>query len=143
MNKILTVKTDASYKSSVGITVAYYATLKEHGNIAHEFSDSKFIDKNLNSTDAEVIGVAYGIVQSHKNMGGKVNNCKLRLRSDCNYAVDEYQNLQYTDRNDLYNVLKHFLRNFGGWEIKPISRNNNVKADSLAGEELRRAEDRQ
>lgn len=141
MARTLTVKTDASYKQDVGFTVAYEAEVFISGEVACSFSDSKFIDQNSKSTDAEVVGVAYGIVETYKNMGGRVDNYNLVLESDCEHAVRVYKGHKGKVKKRLHQTLSHFLEDFYSWTINWIPRTTNQKANALAKTELRKAED--
>jgi len=141
MARTLTVKTDASYKQGIGFSVAYQAEVYIGGEPVYTFSDSKFIDKKSKSTDAEVVGVAYGIVESYKNMGGRVENYVLILESDCEHAVRIYGGEKKKIKQRLHQTLQHFLEDFNSWRINWIPRTTNQKANALAKTELRKAED--
>lgn len=141
MARTLTVKTDASYKKDIGFTVAYEAEVFIGGEPVYNFSDSKFIDRDSKSTDAEVVGVAYGIVETYKNMGGKVDNYNLVLQSDCEHAVRIYKGEKKKVKHRLHQTLTHLLQDFYSWRINWIPRTTNQKANALAKTELRKAED--
>lgn len=141
MSKSLTVKTDASFKEEVGFTVAYEAEVFIKGESSYKFSDSKFIDRSMKSTDAEVVGVAYGIVETYKNMGGQVEDYTLFLESDCEHAVEVYSGVKEKQRKRLHQTMEHFLQDFYSWRINWIPRTTNQKANALAKTRLRKAED--
>jgi len=141
MARTLTVKTDASYKEGIGFTVAYEAEVFIGGEPVYNFSDSKFIDRDSKSTDAEVVGVAYGIVETYKNMGGRVDNYNLVLESDCEHAVRVYKGEKGKVKKKLHQTLNHFLEDFYSWRINWIPRTTNQKANALAKTKLRKAED--
>lgn len=142
MARTLTVKTDASYKKGVGFSVAYKAEVFIGGEPTYEFSDSKYIERATKSTDAEVVGVAYGIVETYKNMGGRVEDYNLFLHSDCQHAVKVYQGEKEHEQKKLHRVLDQFLDKFFSWRIYQIPRENNTEADMLAKVERRKAEER-
>lgn len=141
MARTLTVKTDASYKPNIGFTVAYEAEVYIGGEPIYEFSDSKYIDRASKSTDAEVIAVAYGIVEIYKNMGGDVEEYNLILNSDCEHAVSVYGGEKKKRMKKVHDAVSHFLESFYSWRINKIPRSMNKKADALAKSRLRVAED--
>jgi len=142
MARTLRVKTDASYKQGIGFSVAYETEVHIGGKSSYTFSDSKFIDKKSKSTDAEVVGVAYGIVETYKNMGGRVEDYVLILESDCEHAVRIYGGEKKQRKHKLHQTLSHFLKDFNSWRINWIPRTTNQKANALAKTELRKAEDK-
>lgn len=141
MARSLTVKTDASYKEDIGFTVAYEAEVYVGNEIIYRFSDSKYIDRASKSTDAEVVGVAYGIVETYKNMGGNVDNYNLFIESDCEHAVRVYNGEKIKRKKKLHRMIGHFLDDFFSWSIRWIPRTTNQKANALAKTRLRKAED--
>lgn len=143
MAKTITVKTDASFKEDVGFSVAYETEVFIPGKTTHEFSDSKFIDRDTKSTDAEVVGVAYGIVETYKHMGGRVEDYNLFLHSDCEHAVRVYKKEKRQKRTKLHRTIENFLEDFYSWRINWIPRTTNEKANAIAKARLRKAEDEQ
>lgn len=143
MTKVLTVKTDASYKKGLGFSLAYEAEFFERGNVKDHFKNSKFIDRKGKSTDAEIIAVAYGIVETYRELDGDVDDCSLIIECDCRPAVKTYESHVNEYQNDkLQKTMEFFLDEFYSWTINWIPRETNQTADALAKEELRRAEDR-
>lgn len=137
--KNIHVKTDASFKRDVGYSVAYHCEVVHNGHLKYDFSDSKFFDRNIKSTDAEVMAVGYAIIQTFKNMGGRVSDYRIIIETDSKHAVNVYEDMEINKK--LKDVIQTLLDKFIDWNIRWISRDLNMKADGLAKIEIRRAED--
>ena len=137
---ILRIKTDASTKPNVGFTIAYECNIHSNEGSIKKFSGSKFNDKQIKSTQAEVLGVAFGITESFKRFDKDPENFQIAIESDCQYAVDVY-NKHKIKNEKLRKVAYPLLNKFDCWRVNWIPRKLNKRTNDLARERLRRAED--
>lgn len=138
MSHIINLNTDASYKEDTGFALAYYAKLVDENNEKKEIDGAKFVDKNTKSTDAEVLAIAYGIIESYKQVDKTQDNF-IQIHSDCEHAVKVYNQHNIQEEN-LKRTVYSLLNDFDMWSVRWVPRNLNKKANNLAKEELLRAE---
>lgn len=137
---IIRIKTDASNKPEVGFTLAYECIVEHQGNVVDKYEEAMFSEKQVKSTQAELLGVVYGLSQSFKHFQGKPENYQIAIESDCEYAVDAL-NERNMGSDKLRKTVYPLLNKFSCWRVNWIPRHLNKRTNNLARERLRRAED--
>lgn len=137
---IIRIKTDASNKPEIGFTLAYECIVEYEGDVVDKFEESMFSERQVKSTQAELLGVVYGLSQSFKHFQGNPENYQIAIESDCEYAVNSL-NERSIQNEKLRKTTYPLLNKFDCWRINWIPRNLNKRTNDLARERMRRAED--
>jgi len=137
---IVRIKTDASNKPDIGFTLAYECVVEYQGDIVDKYEEAMFSERQVKSTQAELLGVVYGLSQSFKRFQGEPEKYQIAIESDCEYAVDVL-NKRDIESEKLRKTVYPLLNKFDCWRVNWIPRRLNKRTNNLARERLRRAED--
>jgi len=137
---IVRIKTDASSKPEIGFTLAYECKIEYENTVIDKFDDSMFSEKQVKSTEAEMLGIAYALTQTYKRFDNDPSEFQIAIQSDCEHAVRSF-NEHDVSNDKLRKTTYPILNKFDCWRINWIPRILNKRTNNLARERLRRAED--
>lgn len=143
MRKRIVVKTDASTSNGNGSGLAFQAIVYDAQGVTQEYSNSKYVDKRLKTTDAETAAVLFALKSLRGIFREKrddyIKDYLIIVESDCEQTVERVSRFYYEERIDKF--IHHFLRFFSDYQSRWIPRETNEAADAMAREAYRKGEE--
>jgi hypothetical protein len=137
LQKEIIVKTDASTRVGEGSGLAYVASVYKGKDEPTHLSDSRFIQKDISTTNSETLAVLYALHEIYNQLY-EAENYKVVIESDCDPTV---QRVSKESANEIEKSIDHYKKLFSGFDIRWIPRASNQNADDMAWVEFQKGID--
>jgi hypothetical protein len=132
--KEIVVKTDASTRVGDGSGLAYVASVYKESKEPTHLSDSRFIEKDMSTTNSETLAVLYALHEIYNQLH-RPETYNIVIESDCDPTV---QRIRQEGVNEIEKPIDHYKKLFNGFDIRWIPRASNQQADDMAWIEFQR-----
>lgn len=141
MSQRLIIRTDASIKDGDGVAYAYVATAYHEDGVAEKYEDTKYIDKQIKTTEAEKRSIIFATVEMYKVFKNVSDEFDLLVENDCEGALLQIREGLEEDINR--RTMNYITDQFNGFKTRWISSDTMGRPHDMANETRRRgAEER-
>jgi len=136
MSQRLIVRTDASIKDGEGVAYAYVTTAYHENGTMEKYEDSKYVNKEIKTTEAERRAIIFAAVEVYKMFRTSCSNFNLLIENDCEGALLQIKKDVEGDVDQ--KVINHITGKFNKFNTRWIPSETMGRPHSMANETRRR-----